>query len=211
MSTSHRRTPNPVLQAMSRFGVVRGAGTVGIFVLSVIFGPPAEARCWRCDVAIHLQGQPELFQRNWEMCTGDKHVAPNDREKSCRQFIEHEFLTVDLWKHFHLHPDRENSICRAGNAKFEIQYGFRERPDKHWYVERLVAAPPCDCPASCKSGYNLDSSSWPGHPRCVRLLCAGCATDLQDERCGPHESGIGIWHGNVYHHKPVVTGKCRFK
>jgi hypothetical protein len=172
--------------------------------------PMAEARCWRCSAHIVLMGSSGRFQRSWEMCTGGEHVAPNDREKSCKHYIKAEFLGPKLWNSFHLSRQRENEVCKTGSAKFKIQYEINKRPGKWWYFEPSIVAPPCNCASSCQTGYSLDNTSWPGSPRCVKLLCSGCADGIPNERCGPHEEGIGIWNGNVYHHRRVKPGKCQF-
>jgi hypothetical protein len=143
------------------------------------------------------------------MKTGDPDAVWGDREKSCKRYIENRILTASIWSHFKLTPAEQDQICKQGNGKFRVDYSFDKRP-KSWSLTKTVPAPPCDCDLSCAAGYDLDNTSSPGHPRCTRLLCRGTAQGIPDKRFGPHDNGIDIWSGNVYHHQPVVRGACHF-
>lgn len=171
----------------------------------------AFARKWTCDATISLiESGKQYTPQPWEMTTKDPHTVWGDREKSCKKYIEAEILTGNIWKKLNLTPAEQDKICKKGEGDFRVDYGFDERP-KSWSFTKTLPAPPCDCELICKTGYNLDTSSSPGHPRCVRLLCSGSATGIPDDRFGPHDNGIGIWHGNVYHHQPVRKGHCVFQ
>lgn len=171
----------------------------------------ALARRWTCDATIFLIETPHSYTPSpWEMKTGDPDAVWGDREKSCRNYIANKILDGSIWSHFKLSAAEQDKVCRDGGGSFRVEYGFDKRP-KSWSFTKTVPAPQCDCQLKCKAGYDLDNNSWPGHPRCVRLLCAGAAAGIPDERFGPHENGIGIWSGNIYHHQPVQQGPCKFK
>lgn len=193
------------------------------FALAVLFITPSlptaaqetqrriAGRSWRCDASISLTGSTAVYTPpTWSMKAGDPHTVWSDREKSCRKYVDAEILTRSIWSKLKLTPSEQDKICRTGSGKLRAEYSFDKRP-KSWAFTKTLAAPPCDCQLRCRPGYDLDTGSSPGNPRCVRLLCQGAAAGIPDERFGPHENGLGIWHGNVYHHQPVRRGPCTFR
>lgn len=170
----------------------------------------ADAREWTCSATIFATGTNQQYTPSpWRMETGGKYVPgfPGDRERACRNYIDNVFLNVSLWKHLTLTPEEQDRICKRGRGVLRIEYGFDRRP-KSWEFTKTIAAPPCDCETRCKSGYHLNNSSSSGS-RCVKKLCE--TSGIPDQRWGPHENGIGVWHDGIYHHQPVETGSCKFK
>lgn len=182
---------------------------VATIVLFASVGTPAAARDWTCNATMFAIGTSQQFTpRPWKMNTGGNHVAgfPGDREKSCKNYIEKVHLGPALWQRFQLSTSEQNRICANGGGNIRIEYGFDRRP-KSWQFTEFVPAPPCDCELRCKAGYSLGNASQ--RPRCTRKLCE--VSGIPDDRFGPHEDGIGIWNGGIYHHQPVERGMCKFR
>lgn len=170
----------------------------------------AFARSWTCDATISLTGGTHQYTPpTWRMKTGDPDTVWGDREKSCKRYIENKILTGSIWSLLNLTPAEQDTVCKKGRGEFRVDYGFDKRP-KSWDFTSTLPAPPCNCELTCKPGYNLGTGT-PGNPRCIRVLCEGAAADIPNERFGPHENGVGIWGGNVYHHQPVQRGACKFR
>lgn len=166
------------------------------------------ARNWTCDASIFLIGTNQSYTPpTWKMKTGDPDAVQGDRHTSCKRYIQNKILVGSIWSRLNLTPADKDSICKKGRGEFRVGYGFDKR-GKQWDFTSTLSAPPCDCELTCKPGYDLGTT---GTPRCVRLLCEGAAAGIPDERFGPHEKGVGIWSGNVYHHQPVQKGQCTFK
>lgn len=182
-----------------------------VMVLLLCFtASQAFARKWTCDATIFVTGTNQQYTPPpWEMKTGDKHVAglPGDREKSCKNYIKSVFVNGGLWGHFSFNSSEQDRICKNDSANLRIEYGFDRRP-KGWQFTQSISAPPCNCKSKCKEGYSLDENSLPGNPRCVRKLCENI--DIPDRRFGPHDDGVGIFQGGLYHHQPVESRVCRF-
>ena len=194
--------PNPPLQGPARAAEPTAAQQENQRLLR---------RSWVCDASVHLVGTNQHYTpQTWSMATGHPDGVWGDREKSCRKYLANRILDASIWSHLNLSAAEQDKVCRDGHGDFRATYSF-DRRSKDWSLTKRVPAPPCDCAIRCKSGYDLDTTSWPGHPRCLKLLCAGAATGIPDERFGPHENGIGISGGNVYHHQAVQQGPCKFQ
>lgn len=177
---------------------------------SLLSTNPAQARIWTCEATIFLVGTSHQYTPpNWTMKTGDSDTVWGDREKSCKTYIERRILKSDLWARFKLSASEMDRICKDSRGEFRVTYGFDKRP-KAWSFTTALPAPACDCQGTCAAGYELGTTS-PENPRCVRLICASAASGIPNERFGPHENGIGIWNGSVYHHQPVQGRICKFK
>lgn len=175
-----------------------------MIALAFAFSSNAYARNWNCHATISLTGSGATYTvPNWGM-SGNALV---DREKKCKQRIQSDWLNnKKIWNYINLSSSEQNSICKKGTGTFRVDYGFDRRP-KSWDFTQTIPAPPCDCELSCKAGYDLDTNN----PRCVKLLCKGGAVGIPDNRYGPHNNGLGIWGGNIYHHQPATQGNCKFK
>lgn len=179
-----------------------------VILVALLAAPNALAREWTCTATFFLtDSNQEYTVPPWKMKTGDPHAKFGDREKSCWRYIEAEVLNTQFWSRFRLTPAEQNRICRNRGGQFRIAYGFDERP-KQWHELRSISAPPCACEHSCAAGYLLDTTSDPKHERCVRQLCT--TTGIADQRLGPHDNGIGISAGSIFHHLPVAVSNCVF-
>lgn len=182
---------------------------LGIANFSLILLASSEARAatWKCHATIFLSGTNQQHTPSqWTMSARGWSVP--DRQNRCKQHIEGNFLNGSLWNRFNLTATEQDRICKSGNATFRIEYGFDSRP-KSWQLTKVLPSPPCNCESRCRAGYDLDNSSSPGNPRCVRKLCD--TSGIPDQRFGPHENGIGIWQNGIYHHQPVERGLCSFR